>query len=775
MRIKIPLSCILISFFCCHDTVAQSKKLCGFIKNEATKEIVPFASVYELNNKKGVLVDEKGFFELNLKKHDSLFIEVSHINYEKFTTGFFLLYDTVVDLFINEKHQNLDEVVVSAKLKRTHENTSFTHIDRKQLNTIPSLGGEKDIIKALQLTPGVQGGIEGTNEIIVRGGDPGQNLYLLDNMPIYSPSHLYGFFSTFNSDIVQSADIVRAGLPANFGGKMSSLIDVKTKFSSLNNPNSIFSIGLISSKLYTEIPVIKNKSSIMFSFRRSYFDLLMKIKAKLDMENERNEIGFYDTYLKYEHHINSKNLLTVNYLRSRDKLYYLFNNPDGVSKSEDVSGVSWGNDAYFLNYKHFKTGSYYISFFTGINNYEYNNINESYYNGEVEDSYEKTTSIQDFIIKNDSRLIVSDRFDIIFGGCFIYHNLQPMVLTIRKDNIKEVHEDSNEIALFIQANYEVNLNNKFSIGLRQNGYFSGISNFYPLEPRLNLITRISNKWKIKNSVSRNVQFIHRIEDYSSGLPTETWHTSNNDLVFEDGIQVSSEIIYSLNKQNIEIGMSPYMRWMQGLVTNSNFYSDFPLPNSLSNKNYETGGNGKSYGLEVYCNKNIGNLVYSASYMFSYSLRKYQSLNDNNWFPSNNDRRNYIVVNAGYNYKEKYSFSVNWNYSSGRPVTLPNGQYILPYEEGNDIHAYYIGNRNRFRLRDYHRLDISVQNKKIKRNGHRIWEVSIYNAYNRANPFNIDVETSISYENGSFINHGKKLKQYSLFPIIPSITYIRKFN
>jgi hypothetical protein len=775
MRVKIIFSYFVFLCFFVNISVAQNKILRGFVKNQATKEIVPFATVYEVNNKKGVVVDENGYFQLNLKKHDSLVIEVSHINYEKLTYNYFLKRDTVIILFINEKQLNLDQVFVYAKQKNVYENTSFSRIDSKQLNTIPSLGGEKDIIKALQLTPGVQGGIEGTNEIIVRGGEPGQNLYLLDNMPIYSPSHLYGFFSTFNSDIVQSADIVRSGLAANFGGKISSLIDVKSKASSLNNLNGAISIGLISSKLYTEIPVMKEESSIMFSFRRSYFDLLTKMRAKYDMENEHNKIGFYDAYVKYEHHINRKNIFTVNYLGSRDKFYYIFNNPNGVSKSEDVSGVNWGNDALFLNYKHFNTRGDHISFIAGFSNYEYNNINESYYSGVIEDSYEKKSAIKDIIIKSDSKLNITGKFNILFGGCLIYHNLSPTVLTIRKNVIKEENEYSNEIALFIQANYDVNQNNNLSIGLRQNGYFSGTSNFYPLEPRVNLVTLISKNWKIKSSVSRNVQFIHRIEDYSAGLPTETWYTSNKNLVFEDGFQVSTEIIHSLNKQNIEIGMAPYMRWMNGLVANSNFYSDFPLPNSLSSNIHEADGNGKSYGLELYCNKNIGHLIYSASYMYSYSLRKFQNINNNSWYPSSNDRRHYLMLNAGYNYKEKYLFSVNWNYSSGRPVTLPNGQYIPPHEEENDLNAYYIGDRNNFWLRDYHRLDISIQHKRIKRNGHRIWELSVYNAYNRANPFNIDIETSVSYENGTFINQGKKFKQYSLFPIIPSLTYIRKFN
>ncbi len=766
----------ILLFISLVNVIAQNKKISGYIQNSVTKECVPFATIYEVHNKKGVTSDIDGYFELNLRKHDSLYIEVSHINYEKTAFNYLLTKDTIVNLFINEKPTSINEVVISAKEKRQYENySSFSRIDNKQLNYIPSLGGEKDIIKALQLTPGVQGGLEGTNEIIVRGGEPGQNLFLLDNMPIYTPSHLFGFFSAFNPDIVQSADIVRSGLTANYGGKMSSLVDVKTKPSSLDNANAIFSLGLIASKFYTQIPIVKNKSSLMLSFRRSYLDVLTKFRANYNLESERNEIGFYDAYLKYEHHISSKSLFSINYLRSKDKYYYIVDDTESSGSSEDMTGPNWGNDAFFLNFKQILKKNNSISLFGSIYNYNYNYINKSYFSGELDNSYEKSTAIRDYTIKGESKIQLFDNLKVIFGGSYIYHIISPSVITVNDDILVNDKKYAEETALFINVFYDLDKKNKLSIGLRQNGYFAEEYNAFPIEPRLSLFTRFNDKWSLKSSLSRNVQFIHRIEDLSAGLPSEIWQISNEDLVFEDGYQASTEINYNLDNQSLEIGMAPYLRWMEGLATHSSYFSDLLLTTSLSRFSYEGSGKGKAYGIELYCNKVFGSLFFTSSYTYSFSYRKFENINDNNWYPSNYDRRHYFIFNTGYNLNEKYIFSLNWNYSSGQPVTLPSGRYNLYYSSEYDTPAYYTGYRNAYRLKDYHRLDISIQNKKIKRNGYRIWELSIYNVYNRKNPFCIGVETNYSTEDGNTVSNEVVLKQYSLFSIVPSITYIRRFN
>ncbi len=770
------VSSFILLFICLGSAVAQNKKISGYVQNSITKECVPFATIYEVHNKKGITSDINGCFELNLRKHDSLLIEVSHVNYEKTAFNYLLEKDTVITLYVNEKQTTINEVVVSAKQKRQYEDySSLSRITNSQLNYIPSLGGEKDIIKALQLTPGVQGGIEGTNEIIVRGGEPGQNLFLLDNMPIYSPSHLYGFFSTFNPDIVQSADIVRSGLTANYGGKMSSLVDVKTKPSSLNDANAIFSFGLIASKFYTQIPVIKNKSSLMLSFRRSYLDVLTKLKANYNLESERNEIGFYDAYLKYEHHISSKSFLSFNYLRSKDKYYYLIDDTEASGSSEDVTGPNWGNDAFFINFKQILKNNKSFSLFGSIYNYNYNYINESYFSGELDNSYEKSTAIKDYTIKAESRFNPDEKLRIIFGGSYVYHIITPTAITVNNEVLLNDKKYAEEAALFINAFYELDNKNKLSVGLRQNGYFAEEYLAYPLEPRLSLFTRVNEKWSLKSSLSRNVQFIHRIEDLSAGLPSEIWQISNKDLVFEDGCQVSTEVNYKLDNQNLSIGIAPYLRWMEGLATHSSYFSDLLLTTSLSRFSYEGSGNGKAYGIELYCNKSFGSLFLLSSYTFSYSYRRFENINDNNWYPSNYDRRHYFIFNAGYNLNERFTFSLNWNYSSGHPITLPSGRYSLYYSSEYDTPAYYTGYRNTYRLKDYHRLDVAFQNKKIKRNGYRIWELSIYNVYNRKNPFCIGVETSYSTVNGNAVSNGAVLKQYSLFSIVPSITYIRRFN
>jgi len=656
MSVKNIVFFILSQICILNFAYSQSKMFTGYIKNKKTNEVIPFATIFEVNNKKGTTTDLNGYFELSLKKHDSLFIEISHINYHKLTANFLIGQDTNITYYLSEKQLQLNEVVVSASYKSDYENTSYTRISSKQLNGIPSLGGEKDIIKALQLTPGVQGGIEGTNGLIVRGGEPGQNLYLVDNMSIYSPSHLYGFFSTFNSDIIYSADLVRAGLSANYGGKLSSLVDIRTKKPSYDNLNAIFSLGLVSSKLYTEIPIIKGKSALLFSYRRSYFDLLTTFKAKYDMENEKNKINFYDIYVKYEHNINKKNVFSINYLGSKDKFYYIFNNPESISKSEDISGVNWVNSALFVNYKHFKEDGNNFSLFSGVHTYEYNYINDSYFSGSIEDSYKKTTSIKDFSVKLESENKLTDKFNLIYGGSFIHHNLFPLKVYMLNNLISKINEESDEIAIFLHSYFNFNDRNTISFGLRQNWYFYKSVSFFPIEPRISLINNLGDKLTIKSSVSRNVQFIHRIENFSAGMPTETWHVSNNEISYEDGYQISTEIIKKISAYGIIIGISPYYKWMNGLAEYGNFYSDFPLPTSVQNNLYETKGNGKAYGIELFSNKQLGFFNYSISYILSKSVRKFEKINDDNWYPSNYDRRHYFNFNIGYSLKDKYLLS-----------------------------------------------------------------------------------------------------------------------
>jgi hypothetical protein len=252
-------------------SLAQTHKICGYVIDSISHQAIPYANINELINKKGISSDADGYFELNLKKHEKLTLEVSHIEYIKKSYRIELLKDTLLSIILQPKTTELDDIVIFGATGVKHSSNMI--LNQKQINAIPSLVGEKDAIKALQYSPGVLAGNEGTIGFSVRVGGQDQNLYLIDNMPIYSPAHLLGFFSTFNPDIIQQAELLRAGMPANYGGKLSSLVSIKTKKPSFNDFVGSYSLGLISAKAYAEIPIIKSKSGLMISARRSYFDV----------------------------------------------------------------------------------------------------------------------------------------------------------------------------------------------------------------------------------------------------------------------------------------------------------------------------------------------------------------------------------------------------------------------------------------------------------------------------------------------------------------------
>ena len=749
-----------------HFTVFSQIKIGGYIYDDKTKYPLDYVAVYEVINKKGVITDEKGYFELSLKKGGLLTIEITHINYQKSINRVDVKNDTTVIFELLEKTNELGEITVSTHGNRQLENSSSTLLTSNQIQNLPVLGGEKDVLKAMQYTPGVLSGNEGNIGLHVRGGSSDQNLFLIDNMPIYSPAHLLGFFSTFNSDIIQQSELLRAGMPANYGGKLASLVDIRTKKISTTEVTGGFGIGLTSAKFDMGIPIVKNKSSLMLAARRSYLDLVMGAMLIGDTRRELQKINFYDFNIKYKHKLNDNQLLSVHYLQGNDVFYQKYSLSSLSAK--DLSGINWKNKTGFLNYEYFGQSGSKLSFLGGFSIYNYNFVSENHdYSGDLNSSYKKSTGLTDFVFKLEYDFNPLPNLNLITGANYTIHHLVPLKMYILKTVVRSEHESSNESALFIQANYKLPNKNTLSFGLRQSFYFEKTSFYFPLEPRLNYIKKWDNGLEMKASASRNVQFIHQVEDMSTGLPTERWSASTSYLKPESSYQVSIETTKEVNK--ILIGTSIYYKWMNNQVEHGDYYADLPMPKSIEYKIVENNGKGQALGLECFISKQHGALNYTATYLLSKSIRKFENINNQQWFPANFDRPHSLNTTVSYNLKNKIVFSAAWSFSSGKPITVPEGKYYLPYVNEYDYPLYYTGNRNNYRLAPNHRLDLSVQFKKVRQYGVRTWEISIYNAYNQNNPYTINFE-EVQSEGTTRI----AVKQYSLFPIIPSISYIRQF-
>lgn len=481
MTTKKPINLILVFLFFIITATAQSFKLSGYLVDSINQQPIPFANIYEIKNKKGESSDAHGYFELTLKKHDKLIVEISHLEFKKKTYCISLSTDTLITIELQPKLINLKDVVVVGTLGI--KNASNIVFNQKQINAIPALVGEKDIIKTLQYSPGVQGGNEGTIGFSVRGGGEDQNLYLIDNMPIYSPAHLLGFFSTFNPEIIQQTELVRAGMPANYGGKLSSLVNIKTIKPSFDEFHYSYSLGLISAKVFAEIPIIKNKSGLMISARRSYFDVLTSIQAQQSDANDLTKIGFYDINIKYEHSINKNNSISIQHMRSHDFFFSLFGNVSSVFR--DKSGIEWSGDASFVNYKHIANNNGTLSVLAGINNYSYDFLNENYnVSGKLENSYKKMSSIKDYLIKAEWNSSLNDKLNYTVGFSHTFHEVIPFNMFILNNELIRMSDKANETAIFAQINLNLANSDIISLGLRQNIYIhDSVSNF-PIEPRL---------------------------------------------------------------------------------------------------------------------------------------------------------------------------------------------------------------------------------------------------------------------------------------------------
>jgi hypothetical protein len=376
-------------------------------------------------------------------------------------------------------------------------------------------------------------------------------------------------------------------------------------------------------------------------------------------------------------------------------------------------------------------------------------------------------------LKTELNYNISENANLIAGGSYTFHAVEPIRMYIQGAELYSKKDCASEAAIFAQLNLNFANSDVLSLGLRQNIYLHDSASYFPFEPRLSYIKEFKKFGILKSSISRNIQFIHRVEDFSTGLPTELWYVSNKKMKYEEGYQLSVELSRRIKHWYMDVGAALYYKWMNSLVEYGSYYADLPLPNIFENLIVEVNGKGHAYGLEIFCSKQQGNFNYTISYLLSKSIRKFNTLNNGNWYPSYTDRLHNLNTTFSYKLNEKVLFSLAWIYSTGKPITVPEGRFFFDNKDTTPL--YFIGNRNNFRLADYHRLDASVQFKKVKRKGTSTFEFGIYNAYNRRNPFSIDFEDEVVYENGVFKNTGRvKIKQYSLFPLIPSVSYIRNF-
>jgi hypothetical protein len=763
---------LLFSFYCFLITVpcfSQTYQLHGYVKDANTKEGLIGVNIVVKEEKSISQSNNYGFFSLKLSSNknyqvifssvgfqtDTLFVEPKKIN-------------AALEIILQPIDYQLDEVVV----KGDQENTKLNQISSlvltpAEIKTIPLIFGEKDPIKAFQLLPGVQQASEGSSMFIVRGGGADQNLLLLDQATVYNANHLFGFISTFNTDPIKHIELYKGGFPARYGGRLSSVLDVKMKEGSSKGFHGEAGIGLITSRLTLEGPILKNKASFLFSIRRTYFDIVREL---IPIKGFDVKYWFYDFNGKLNWQINTKNGLFLSVYTGTDKLNINEELKIGLTKVNYNYGMNWGNVTSTIRWNHIFNEKLFSN--VSIISTKYNFQLFDIYSRQIDnDKYERETdyfsSIQDINLKADIDYFANLNTTIRFGGVFTKHQFKPQILKIGADSSRVVSINNSEWALY--GEYESRWTNKLSsnIGLRLNSYNTGKNNQYFIEPRVVLAYQLNDSWKLKGSYAYTSQFTHQLSNTGVGFPTDLWIPSTQRIPIASAKQISGAIEKTLN-HGFSLSFESYYKKMQNVVSYKETTNFINVSDNQETNYWETkitSGQGWAYGCELLFKKNTGRFRGWLGYTLGWSIRQFDDLNEGKPFYSRQDRRHDLEIVTTYSLKPSIRLSANWIYTSGNPITAPLASFVSFKNDKVGLIDY--GNMNAFRTDAVHRLDLGIQFIKKRKKFERTWDISVYNAYNRQNPYYYSVETIQNTQTNTL---KYELRSRALLPIIPSVSY-----
>ncbi|MCA6363250.1 MAG: TonB-dependent receptor [Bacteroidetes bacterium] len=752
--------------------LAQTKySLSGTVRDKQNGELLVGATI-SLEGKPtfGTTANEYGFYSLSLPEGNQTIV-VFYIGYEVQKINLDILSNKNLDIFLLPASVELSEVVVSSEGKDQNLSTAQMGtevIKMKDIEKLPVLLGEKDILKTIQLLPGIKSSGEGNSGFSVRGGGLDQNLILLDEAPVYNASHLFGFFSTFNSDALKDATIIKGNPPAQYGGRLSSVLDIKMKDGNNQKFETNGGIGLISSRLTIEGPIQKGKSSFIISGRRTYADLFLGLS---DLYRD-NSLFFYDLNMKANFQINDKNRIYISGYFGRDIL--------GLSNSFNTN---WGNSTGTIRWNKIINTKLFVNTSLIYSNYNYDiNFSNEVVNVKLQ------SKIQDWHLKKDFSWFLSDKHTIKFGINSIYHTISPSNISGSLESISQKPpRTSLEKAVYINDDYKVSKRLTISHGLRlssftilggdiYNIYENGIlvnsvqlskgklgKTYFNVEPRLSANYRINDVSSIKIAYARNTQNLHLLSNSNSGNPTDLWIGSSYTVKPEISDQISTGYSRNFDHNNYEVNVEAYYKNMQNQID----YRDGAEIAFSAGRDIEADllfGKGRAYGIEFIAKKKEGRLTGWVAYTLSKTERKIDGINNNQWYNSRLDRTHDLSVVASYNISPKWSLSGVFVYSTGNAVTFLTGKYEI-----NGQTVFHYDSRNADRMPDYHRLDLSAtyegnKGKKLKGS----WTIGVYNVYGRQNPF------SIAFQDNPNNPGTTQAIQTSLFRWIPSVTYNFKF-
>ncbi len=795
MKSYIYKSVLSVGFILLLSGIAWGQKytISGYIRDIDTGEELLGANINIADKKIGTSTNLYGFYSITLPKGQYK-ITYSYIGYQEITKDITIDRNIKLNIELSTSAITTQEVIVSGEKTDANINSSRMSVEKiavEDIKKLPAFMGEVDVMKTIQLLPGIQAAGEGNSGFYVRGGGPDQNLILLDEATIYNASHLFGFFSVFNADAIKGFELYKGDMPAQYGGRISSVMDIAMNNGNMKSYNVEGGIGTIATRITAQGPIVKDKASFLISGRRTYVDLLIKPFIKKTSFFKGTGYFFYDANLKLNYKFSDKDRLFGSAYYGKD--VFNFTNKEEIFKMR----LPWGNGIASLRWNHLYSSRFFINTTLLFSDYQFK-TDVSLNNGDKETfRLIQNSGIRDYHFKQDFSYLPNPLHSIKFGGEYIFHEFTPNTVKVEQQK-QEINlgaaqkQFAHEAAIYIGDDFRISEKLTVYGGLRgstfiQTGAFTRfvkdkdlldnidtitykkgeiVADYYSLEPRFNIKYSLNKTSSIKASYIRNKQYIHLASLSASTLPTDLWVPSSDKVLPQIGSQYAVGYFKNFRNDQFESSIQFYYKDMSNIIE----YADGALPIDQVNDNpdnYFVFGEGNSYGVELFVKKRYGKFTGWIGYTLSKTDRKFKEINDGETFPAKYDRRHDLSLTLSYQFNKKLSASTVFVYATGNTTTLPVARYVI---DGKIIHEY--GKRNSYRMAPYHRLDISL-NWLIKQTDK--WESSInfsvYNVYNRKNPYFIYFDYTGNASEGTFQT---KAKQVSLFPILPAITWNFKF-
>lgn len=786
-----------IFVLCCSDLFAQSHSISGYVRDEANGESLIGATIFDRRSGKGTTTNNFGFYSFTVIG-DSAILSYSFVGYNSKNISVRVKGDTSMVVLL-QGGRVLDEITIQGYQEKIHETsrTGTVNLPVTQIKTIPAFAGEQDVLKALQLLPGVSGGNEGSSNILVRGGSADQTLILMDGVPIYNPTHLYGFFSSFNPDAVNNVELVKSGFPARYGGRLSGIADITLREGNSNRFSAQATAGLLASRILLEGPIIKNRTSFLVSGRASYLTLMRPLLEQKVGQASLEGYKFHDINAKVNHRINANNRIFASLYTGSDRMTSKYS----VSTDDSLQNVGrytryetyrdrmgWKNLLASLRWNHeiseknfFNVTAYVSTYDLFIENtYDRHRV---FMNGNEDDfglNYRYNSSIEDVGLKIDFAYIPNTRHYLRYGAGVVRHEFTPAVAaqssTDTTYSIPSVNSpiSTNEASVYLEDDISFTSKFKVNAGVHAALYNVQGKTYTSLQPRLAMRYLLPNNLSVKASYAYMQQFVQTLTNAGLGMPVELWVPTTEKVKPQNSQQFSVGAAQTLN--DFEISAEGFYKTMNNLLEYEEGASYLDNKGPWYDK-IEI-ARGKSYGLELFVHKKVGRLTGFAGYTLSWNKRQSDNINNGEWYYYRFDRRHDFKVTLNYKFNNrKWDASATWMFATGSAVTVPvaeaPGAFTGDPSVGlrNDVPEYVynvfptfeINKRSNYRMQPYHRLDLNVNYTVAKGKFEHKMSVGLYNAYSRLNPFYIQYD----YNRNNY-------KSVSLFPIMPAASYSIKF-